>query len=49
MSTPKLSNPVTAIAEADATGEIAEIRETMGLPLITSIWRILVDIEDDKT
>ena len=41
---------MTAIAETDATGEIADIfadiRETMELPLITSIWRILVDIED---
>ena len=50
MSKLKTSNPVTAIAETDATGEIADIfadiRETMQLPLITSIWRILVDIED---
>ncbi len=50
MSQPKISNPVTALAETDATGEIADIfadiRETMELPLITSIWRILVDIDD---
>lgn len=50
MSKLKISNPVTAIAEADATGDIADIfadiRQTMELPLITSVWRILVDIED---
>lgn len=49
MSESEIRNPVTAIAESDATGEIAEIfadiRETMEIPLITSIWRILVDIE----
>jgi hypothetical protein len=40
---------VTALSEADATGEIAEIfadiRQTMEIPLLTSIWRILVDFE----
>ena len=40
---------VSAISEAEATGEVAEIfadiRETMQLPLITSIWRVIVDIE----
>ncbi len=50
MSEPKVSNPVTALAEADATGDIADIfadiRKTMELPLITSIWRILVDLDD---
>ena len=50
MSELNMSNPVTAIAEADATGAIADIfadiRQTMELPLITSVWRILVDIED---
>lgn len=49
MKKPKLSTPVTAISEADARGEVAEIfadiRETMALPMLTSIWRILVDIE----
>ncbi len=39
---------VTAISEAEATGEIAEIfadiRATMQLPLITSIWRTIVDV-----
>ena len=39
---------VTAISEAEATGEIAEIfadiRTTMQLPLITSIWRTIVDV-----
>jgi len=46
----ELRNPVTAVSEAEVTGEtariFAEVRETMGLPLITSIWRILTDIED---
>jgi hypothetical protein len=49
MSESEIRNPVTAIAESDATGEVAEIfadiRETMEIPLITSIWRILVDVE----
>ena len=38
-------DPVTAIAESEATGEtasiFADIRATMQLPLITSIWRSL--------
>ncbi|MEM8484826.1 MAG: hypothetical protein AAF564_04720 [Bacteroidota bacterium] len=38
-------DPVSALAEEDATGNIAEIfediRQTMRLPLLTSIWRIL--------
>ncbi len=42
-------DPVSAISEAEATGEtariFADIRETMQLPLITSIWRTIVDIE----
>ena len=41
-------DPVSAISEAEATGEIAmifaDIRETMQLPLLTSIWRTLVAI-----
>jgi len=49
MNESEIRNSVTAIAESDATGEVAEIfadiRETMEIPLITSIWRILVDIE----
>ena len=49
MNQSEICNPVTAMAESDATGEVAEIfadiRETMEIPLITSIWRILVDIE----
>lgn len=49
MSESEIRNPVTALAESDASGEVAEIfadiRETMEIPLITSIWRILVDIE----
>ena len=42
-------DPVSAISEAEATGEtaqiFADIRQTMQLPLITSIWRTIVDIE----
>jgi hypothetical protein len=42
-------NAVTALAEADATGETAEIfadiRATMQIPLLTSIWRILADFD----
>jgi len=42
-------DPVAAISEAEATGEtaaiFADIRQTMQIPLITSIWRTLVDIE----
>ena len=42
-------DPVSAISEAEATGEtaaiFADIRQTMQIPLITSIWRTLVDIE----
>ena len=49
MNQSEIRNPVTAMAESDATGEVAEIfadiRETMEIPLLTSIWRILVDIE----
>ena len=44
-------DPVSAIAEAEATGEIAElfadIRQTMQLPLLTSIWRTLVGVEGE--
>jgi hypothetical protein len=43
-------DPVTAVDESDATGETAEIfadiRQTMNLPLVTSIWRGLAGIED---
>lgn len=42
-------DPVAAISEAEATGEtaaiFADIRRTMRIPMITSIWRTLVDIE----
>ncbi|MXW64415.1 MAG: hypothetical protein F4Y00_07400 [Bacteroidetes bacterium SB0662_bin_6] len=42
-------DPVSAIAEAEATGEtaaiFADIRRTMQLPLITSIWRTLAGVE----
>jgi hypothetical protein len=42
-------DPVAAISEAEATGEtaaiFADIRRTMQIPMITSIWRTLVDIE----
>jgi hypothetical protein len=50
MSTDFSYDPVTAVDEANATGETAEIfadiRATMGIPLITSIWRGLADMDD---
>ena len=40
------TDPVSAIAESEATGEVADIfadiRATMEIPLLTSIWRTLV-------
>src|SRR5579871_5734639 len=43
-------DPVTAIDEAAAVGEtaqlFAEIRRTMGIPLVTSIWRGLAGMDD---
>lgn len=49
MGTEFKRDPVTAIAEAEATGEtaaiFADIRATMHIPLITSIWRTLFDVE----
>jgi hypothetical protein len=43
-------DPVTALDEASATGQAAEIfadiRRTMGIPLVTSIWRGLAGMED---
>ncbi len=43
-------DPVTAVDEATATGATAEIfadiRETMGIPLVTSIWRGLAGMGD---
>lgn len=43
-------DPVTAADEAYATGSTAEIfadiRATMGIPLLTSIWRGLADMDD---
>ena len=43
-------DPVTAIDESAAVGEtaliFAEIRRTMGIPLITSIWRGLAGMDD---
>ncbi len=42
-------DPVTAIAESDATGRVAEIfadiRATMDIPMLTSIWRGLVAVD----
>ena len=42
-------DPLTAISEADATGEtarlFADIRDTMQLPLLTSIWRTLAGVD----
>ena len=43
------TDPVSAIAEADATGRTAEIfadiRDVMQIPLVTSIWRTLDAVE----
>lgn len=43
-------DPVTAVDEATANGTTAEvfsdIRETMGIPLVTSIWRGLAGMDD---
>ena len=43
------SDPVSAIAETEATGDIADIfadiRSTMEIPLLTSIWRSLVSVD----
>lgn len=48
--TSRILNPETALAEKDASGSVAEIfaeiREVMEIPMITSLWRILVNIED---
>jgi hypothetical protein len=42
-------DPVTALDEASATGEtaaiFADIRQTMGIPLVTSIWRALAGMD----
>lgn len=42
-------DPVSAISEAEAVGEtaavFADIRATMEIPLITSIWRSLYDVD----
>ena len=43
-------DPVTALDEASATGAaaaiFADIRRTMGIPLVTSIWRGLAGMDD---
>lgn len=48
--TERAYNPVTAIDESSATGQtaliFADIRATMQIPLVTSIWRGLQGIED---
>ncbi len=50
MNTDFSYDPVTAVDEGTATGRTAEIfadiRETMGIPLVTSIWRGLADIDN---
>ena len=42
-------DPVSAIVESEAEGEVAEIfadiRATMGIPVLTSIWRTLVSVD----
>ena len=46
-----IHDTVTALAESEATGEIAkifsDIRSTMKIPMLTSIWRILADSFED--
>jgi hypothetical protein len=43
-------DPVTAIDESSAVGDtavlFADIRQTMGIPLVTSIWRGLAGMDD---
>ena len=43
-------DPVTALSEVDAKGEIAvifnDIKCTMQIPILTSIWRGLASIEN---
>jgi hypothetical protein len=50
MTTDFAYDPVTAIDEAKAVGETAalfsEIRQTMRIPLVTSIWRGLAGMDD---
>jgi hypothetical protein len=50
MTTDFAYDPVTAIDEAKATGEtaalFAEIRQTLRIPLVTSIWRGLASMDD---
>ena len=49
MSASQKHDPLSAISEADATGEtaaiFADIRATMRLPMVTSIWRILAGVD----
>jgi len=51
MSKKIVHDTVTALSESDATGEIADIfadiRQTMQIPMLTSIWRILAESEAD--
>ena len=46
-----IHDPVTALAESEATGETAkifdDIRSTMQIPMLTSIWRVLADSLED--
>ena len=50
MSTDFSYDPVTAVDEAAATGKTAEIfadiRATLGIPLVTSIWRGLAGMDN---
>ncbi len=50
MTTDFAYDPVTAIEEAKAVGEtavlFAEFRQTMRIPLVTSIWRGLAGMDD---
>jgi hypothetical protein len=48
---PYQHDPVSSIAEAEATGETAnifvDIRATMQIPLVTSMWRSLAALNGD--
>jgi hypothetical protein len=49
VSSSPIHDPVSALAESGAIGATAEtfadIRETMAIPLVTSIWRVLAGVE----
>ena len=50
MSSELSYDPVSAVDESDATGAVAEtfrdIRQTMNIPIVTSIWRGLAGMDN---